>query len=183
MIREPVARRYARALFDAASARDILSEVGGDLESIGRLLRETPELGQLLTAPQIRQDEKRKVIQTVFRDRVQPLVTELLHLLMDKKRVVLLRQIIEGYRNLYEQARGIERAEVTTAIILPQDQEQSLVGKLEKLTGHSIILEKRVDPGILAGMMVRLGDRIIDRSVRRTLREMRHDLLEVPVVQ
>ena len=183
MIREPVARRYARALFQAASARNTLDEVGADLEGIGRLLREAPELGQLLSAPQIKHDNKREIVGNIFRDRVHPLVFELLHLLMEKKRLVILPQIIEGYRDLSERARGIRRAEVTTAVTLPQDHEQTLVGRLEKITGHSILLEKRVDPGILGGMMVRLGDRIIDRSVRRTLLEMRHDLLNVPILQ
>lgn len=181
MIREPVARRYARALFEASRNRKILDEVAGDLESIKLLLTQQPELDRLLTAPQIDQKAKKSVVGEVFTDRVHPLILELLYLLMDKKRLGILVQIIEGYRDLLEARRGITRAEVTTAVPLPEGQEQRLIERLEALTGQTILLEKRVLPAILGGMMVRLGDQIIDRSIRRTFEEMRQQLSEVPV--
>ncbi len=183
MIREPVAKRYARALFQAARERDILDVVAGDLESLTALLAQQPAFRQFLTALQIRQEVRREVLSDVFRAHVHPLVLELLHLLLDKKRLAILGQIIEEYGNLLEAERGITRAQVTTALPLQGTEERILVEKLEKLSGHTILLEKRVDPKLLGGMMVRIGDRVIDRSVRRTLDQMRRELLSCPLFE
>ncbi len=181
MIRDPVARRYARALFDAASGRGLLDLVAADLKDIELLLRGSPELQRLLTTPKVDEEGKRRIIRDLFRNRVHDILVELLDLLLEKKRFGVLDQVIEDYGNLLEEHRGVVRAEVTTATEVPVAQERELIAKLEKRTGKTIRLVKRIDPSILGGMMVRIGDRIIDRSIRRGFEEMREKLLEVPL--
>ncbi|MCK4304979.1 MAG: F0F1 ATP synthase subunit delta [Candidatus Eisenbacteria sp.] len=181
MIREAVARRYARALFEAAEARDLLDTVAEDLRGIGVLLRDHPEFHRLLTIPKIDELAKRKLISELFGGRVHALVVELLFLVLEKKRFPVLAQIIEGYRDLLEEHRGIVRAEITTAVRLPEPLEQILIQKLERRTSKTVLLVKRVDASILGGMMVRIGDRIMDRSIRRTLEEIKEALMTVPV--
>jgi F-type H+-transporting ATPase subunit delta len=181
MIREPVARRYAHALFDSAAAHGLLDTVESDLDALVHLLRAEPRLGSLLVSPQIAAAEKRQLLTAILGGRVHALVLELLWLLLQKKRLPVLHQIIEGYGHLLEIHRNIVRAEVTTAVPLPAAQEQRLKSALERRTGKQVVLERKVDPRIVGGVMVRIGDQIIDRSIRQAFLELRANLLEVPV--
>ncbi len=181
MIREPVARRYAHALFDSAAARGLLDAVESDLAALVRLLRAEPRLSSILVSPQVTNAEKRQLLTAVLGGRVHVLVLELLWLLMGKKRLPVLHQIIEGYGYLLEAHRNIVRAEVTTAVPLTAAHEQRLKAALERRTGKTVLIERQVDPRIVGGVMVRMGDAIIDRSVRRAFHEIRAGLLEVPV--
>lgn len=181
MIREPVARRYAQALFKASEARDLLDTLAGDLRGLDALLRDHPRLRHFLISPQIGEKAKRELIANLFADRAHPLVVELLYLLMEKKRLPLLGQIIEGYRDLLEEHREIVRAEVTTATPVPSELEERLVRALERRIGKTVLLEKRIDASILGGMMVRIGDQILDRSIRHAFEAIRERLMEVPV--
>lgn len=183
MIREPVARRYAQALFEAAQARGLLELVAAELAGIRVLLDEQPQFRRLLTIPKIEAAAKRLFIEETFGGRVHPLVIELFFLLMEKKRMGALGEIIEGYQELLEAHQGVVRAEVTTAVPVPADLEERLVTKLEDWTGKKIKLERRIDPFVLGGMRVRMGDYVVDGSIRRALEEMRARLLEVPVTE
>ncbi len=183
MIKEAVARRYSRALFGAAQARQLIDRVAEDLEGIERLLREEPRLGGLLISPQVAAEEKRALLETLLRGRAHPLVLELLGLLLEKKRMTVVQQVIEGYRELVEEHRGIVRAQVTTAVPMPDALRERLLAALERRSGKKILIEPAVDPRVIGGVMVRMGDRIIDRSVQRAFKEMRENLLEVPVYE
>ncbi len=179
MIREPVARRYARALFNAAKERNALARVSGDLEGIARLMREERRLGALLTAPRLDENEKKDLIRNLFHDVVHPLVEELFYLLLEKKRMKILSQIIEGFTEFLDEDRGVMRAEVITAIPLDEESEAEIRERLEKMTGMRIKIEKRINPAVIGGVAVRLRDRIIDGTVRRRLELMREHLLEM----
>lgn len=182
MIREPVARRYAHALFDAAEARGLLDTVEGDLAAFARLLRDEPRLSSLLITPQVTAGEKRRLLVAILGGRVHPLVLELLWLLLAKKRLPAVGDITEGYGLLLEAKRGIVRAEVTTARPPSAAQLDRLKAALERRTGKKVLLERKIDPRIVGGVVVRMGDQIIDRSIRRTFQEIRASLLEVPVL-
>ena len=181
MIRQPVARRYAHALFDAAKARGLLATVESDLADFTRLLREEPRLSSLLITPQVTTNEKRRLLEAILGGRVHALVLELLWLLLQKKRLPAIGDIIEGYGILLEAHRGIVRAEVTTVRSLSAAQQERLKAALERRTGKTVVLERKIDPRVMGGVVVRIGDQVIDRSIRRTFQEMRASLMEVPV--
>jgi len=181
MIREPVARRYAHALFDAAQARGLLDTIEGDLAAFARLLREEPRLSSLLITPQVTTVEKHRLLQAILGGRVHALVLELLWLLLAKKRLPAIGDITEGYGLLLEAHRGIVRAEVTTARPMSAAQQERLKAALERRTGKTVLIERKIDPRVMGGVVVRIGDQVIDRSIRRTFQEMRASLLEVPV--
>ncbi len=181
MIRQPVARRYAHALFDAAHARRLLDTVESDLADFTRLLREEPRLSSLLITPQVTTGEKRRLLEAILGGRVHALVLELLWLLLQKKRLPAIGDIIEGYGILLEEHRGIVHAEVTTVRPLSAAQQERLKASLERRTGKTVVLERKLDPRVMGGVVVRIGDQVIDRSIRRTFQEMRASLMEVPV--
>jgi len=182
MIREPVARRYAHALFDAAKARGLLDTVESDLAGFERLLRDEPRLSSLLITPQVTTAEKHRLLEAILGGRVHGLVLELLWLLLAKKRLPAVGDIIEGYGLLLEAQRGIVRAEVTTARPMSAAQQERLKAALERRTGKTVLIERKIDPRVMGGVVVRMGDQVIDRSIRRTFQEMRASLLEVPVL-
>jgi len=172
-----VARKYARALFEASTKQGNVERVHADLEAIDALRDEDPSFLGFLVSPEEPNDRKHAFIGAVFEPRVDPLVTGFLRLLVEKGRIVNLPAICVEYRTLSEEARGVLRAEVVTAVSLGEDHEARLREELGAISGKEILLEKRVDPAILGGVIVHLGEQIIDRSIRRGLRTMADALL------
>jgi F-type H+-transporting ATPase subunit delta len=203
MIREPVARRYAHALFDAACAAghpDALRraiEVGTNLEEIDRFL-DDPAHAQwrdLLLAPQIAREERARIIDRLFAERADPLVLRFFHLLHEKRRLEVLPDIWEAYRILLDEAQGVVRAEVTTAIPLAADLQETLRrGLLARLRREGplrfagrevpvadVVIDLRIDDSLLGGVRVRIGDRVIEQTVRRSLEALAEVMLAAPI--
>jgi F-type H+-transporting ATPase subunit delta len=102
---------------------------------------------------------------------------------VDKSRIDFLPEICKEFARLYEEHRGVQRAQVVSAVPLTGDQETRLKAQLDRLTGKDVVLEKSVDRAILGGVVVQLGNRIIDRSFRHGIKRMRESLLRVEVNQ
>lgn len=181
MIEAAIARRYARAIFNAAVSRQADDAVGDDLRSVVSFLAAQPALAGLLAGPEMNEGEKRALIASILSGRIHPLALELLDLLLEKKRLAALSEIATEYQSLLEARQNVQRAEVMTARPLPPDLAARLVSALAKRTGKRIVLEQRVDPQVLGGAIVRLGDRIVDSSARRRLEEMRQRMLAADV--
>ena len=210
---DPVARRYAHALFEAAraegevriagpetrweGARRLATEVGADLLALERFLHDPQNARwtELVRAPQISREERQGIVDRLFQDRVHPLVLRLLQLLMRKNRIEILDSIGEAYQVLLDEARGLVRVEVTTAVELPPDVRERLRTKLrdrlmrEERARHAereprvldVVIETRIDPHLLGGARVRIGDRVVERSVRRSLEEMQEEMLAAEI--
>ena len=181
MLLHPVARRYAHALFDAARARELLGPVGADLEAVAAFLDTDLEARRLLRSSPISTEERQKLVARLFAGRVQPLVLELLQLLLEKKRFELLGDVAADFRERHEREQGIVRIEVLSAVALTEEAARRLEQALARKTGRQVILERRVEPRLIGGLRVLIGDQVIERSVRRSLEAMRHMLYEAAV--
>jgi F-type H+-transporting ATPase subunit delta len=179
MILDPVAKRYAHALFEAAAARAVLDRVGEDLSATADYLATEARARELLAAPLLAVSERQALAARLFDGRVHPLVGELLHLLLEKRRFGLLADVRLAFAERLDDDRGIQRAHVTSAVALPEDLVQRLRSALALLTGKTIVLERRIDGRLLGGLRVQLGDEVIERSVRRTLDDLRATLRAV----
>ncbi len=168
-----VAGRYARALLEAARADSSLDGVGESMAGICQVMIDNPSLPSFLEGPQVAQDEKKKLINDVLGDKVEPLVIRFIYLLIDKNRIEYLVDIGKDFATLVEHEQGFKRAMVTTAVPLPADLETALSEKLAALTGSKIIMEKSVDPAVVGGVSVTLGDQIIDGTVRSNLDKLK----------
>jgi F-type H+-transporting ATPase subunit delta len=164
-----VALKYARALFEAADEEGSLDRVGEDLAGLGKVDETDPAFLRFLVSPKALTEHKLEFLQVVFAPRVAPMTLRFLELLIDKKRIAILPEIVEVFDRLMEEHRSVLRAQVYTAIALTPEAERRLKSGLDRLTGKNVVLEKRIDPYVLGGVVVHLGNRILDGSLRNGL--------------
>jgi F-type H+-transporting ATPase subunit delta len=174
-----VARTYAQALLDAAEKRGQAQEVLDELESLVHdVFAAAPQFEGFLASRAIGRKRKPPVIRSAFQGRASDLFLNFLLVLNDHERLDLLRPILAAYRRLYEERTGHVRVRVKSAVPLPDDQRQRLEQELRAAFRREPILETRVDPDLLGGLVVQVGDWVYDGSVRSRLADIRNQLLE-----
>lgn len=176
-----VASRYAGALLTTGKEEGVLGEVAESYIAVNQVMAENPALPSFLEGPQVAESEKKELISSLFADKVEPVLVRFFHLLVDKNRLEYLVEIGEEYGRLVEREQGVARAVVTTAVPLTDDLEAALTAKLAALTGARIIMEKSVDPGVIGGVSVTVGDQIINHTVRTQLDQLRDHLSGAPL--
>lgn len=177
MREERVARRYARALFQAALRTQAVDAVNEALQQLLRTLHEQPPLRYLLLNPLVPRERKQQMVQESIGRQTHPLLASLLNVLVDKRRERLLPEVARGFSELRDEHLGIVRVRAVTAYPLDSQQEQALIRSLERRTSKTVVLETQVDPSLIGGILVRIGDTIIDGSVRGQLQRLRQYLL------
>ncbi|MCE5198457.1 MAG: F0F1 ATP synthase subunit delta [Armatimonadota bacterium] len=177
MIEPRVVRRYASALFGAASQLDVVDRVESDLGLVSYVMETSPRLKETVESPVVPADKKRAILRDIFAEEVHSITLSYLYLLVDKRREEAILATESEYVTLANEARGIVAADVTTAVHLDPAEEQALSNKLAKMTGKSIHLNKFVDAAVIGGMVVKIGDRVIDGSIRGQLAELKERLL------
>ncbi len=175
-VSHPVARRYARALFEEARARGQAQAIDADVAALHEAFAASRELVRVFESPVIPREKKKKLIEALFAGRLQPLTVRFLELLVEKEREDLLPAIVAAYRALQDEEQGIIEAHVRTAFPLDEAGARPLVEKLERLTGKKIRLQLRQDPSLIGGVVVRVGDTVYDGSVRQQLAALRERL-------
>jgi len=174
----PTAKRYAQAAFDIARNEGEIEEWLQNLTLANEPLQDDTIKGYLVT-PKIPLDQKIHNLRNAF-GILRPLALNLLVLLASRNSTGLLPNILIEYRKLMDADIGRERAEVVTAVPLMEEQRERLRNRLQVLLGKDIILSERIDPEILGGMVTRVGDRIIDSSLKGRLMALRKNLAETP---
>ena len=167
-----VARRYASALFSLGRREggDALSRHGACLAALGEMVAEEPKLGSVLKSPVIGVEEKKGVLSALL-DRLGADKTMRIFcfILAEKERLGSLRQIADWYGILLDEANGVLRGKVITAVKLSKEKQAKLKAELAKKSGGDIELAFSVDPEILGGMVLAVGDKVLDSSLRAQL--------------
>lgn len=176
-----VAARYARALFLISEKRGETPRALEDLQGLAEVLKPGSRAGGFFASPEVRLQDKRDALKRACEGRVLPLVAVFIDLLLRKKRLGVLETILVEYLELVERAQGIQRAHVISAVPLTKAELDRLLPELERHTGGTIKLTTEVDASLLGGALVRIGDRVIDRSVRTLLETIAKQLDEVSV--
>jgi F-type H+-transporting ATPase subunit delta len=174
------AARYARALFDVALAeRHDLEAVERELAGFVDLLGRHAPLEKVLLNPAVPTPRKRAAVDAlVSRLAVAPLVGKLLVLLAARDRVVLLPDLLTAFRNRRLDHQRVMRAEVTTAEALAPARAHVIEQSLARATARTVTLATRVDPGIIGGLVARVGSTVYDGSIATQLRKMKQKLVE-----
>lgn len=183
MIDKGVARRYAHALFGAAQNANALGAVLADMEAIESVLQADARLLRFLESPRELDEAKRSLVARVFGGRAHELCVRLILLLLKKKRIAHLPDVIDAYRKLVEEHQGVTEARVVTAVSLEAELREALRRELERVFDKKVRVQQVVDPRIVGGLVVMIEGKIIDRSVRHELDRLREDLLSVQVHQ
>ena len=181
MARTAVALKYAKALFDTAVEDGKLDEVIRDADFVRQLREEDPAFLNFLISPQVLTESKMEFVKTIFEPRLDPLTVNFIRLLIEKGRIDHLPKIREEFDRLQEEYQGNLRAQVKTAVPLSGEQESRLKSQLDRITGKNVEIEKQVDPAMLGGVVVHLGNKIIDGSLRQGLRQLEESLLRTEI--
>ncbi len=170
------ARVYARALLAAAVEARALDEVRRELGDFVAALAASASLRDVLADPQVDTEAKRRALAELTRG-AHPLVANTLQLLLQKGRFGILPDLHEEIEALAAAEAEVVKVEVTSAVELDQQAEERLAGRVAAATGRRVEMTKRVDAGILGGLVVRVGDVIVDGSLRSRLRQLRERLV------
>jgi len=165
--------RYASALFDLASENGTVSVVESDLEKIGEAIKESADLGALIRNPQISREAASKAIEAVADVLgLSQLTKNFLGVLAGNRRLSALPQIIRAFAAIAAAQRREATAEVTSAHALSDEQVEQLRQKLEVREGRSVKMKTSVDPDLLGGLVVTIGSKRIDSSIRTRLNSL-----------
>ena len=174
-----VARRYAKALFTVAqsSAKGAMAQYGDDLARLAGVLENAPELTKIFRNPIFGVEEKRGVIIKIL-DKVAPcaMVRNFCLLLADKNRLAFLPEIGASYGSLLDAAQGVLRGKLVTAVKLPDGVQKNVVDKLQKESGQKVVLDYEVDQDIIGGLMLKIGDKVLDASIRAQLQILKENI-------
>lgn len=176
-----VAARYARGLFIVTEKRAETARALTDLQALWEVVKPGTGAARYLATPQLRLTDKRAALQKTLEGRVVRTVAVFLDLLLRKKRLTELEAVVGEFEALVEKSQGVQRAEVTSAVALNAAEAKRLHAELERVTAKKIKLTRRVEPALLGGAQVRIGDRLIDRSVATLLDRIAKQLDEVSV--
>ncbi|HSP07542.1 MAG TPA: ATP synthase F1 subunit delta [Acidobacteriota bacterium] len=168
------ARRYAHALMQVAIKHRNFTTVLEELELFLRQLQDVPVLRTLFVNPAVPSDKKTKILEDVGnRLKFQPITLNFLKTLTRRNRLTLLEEVIPSAEQQFLEMQGIVVVEVTTARRMDPDEQRGLAAKLEDLTGKKVQLENRVDPGLIGGVVTRIGTTLYDGSIQAQLEQMK----------
>ena len=172
-IQASLAGRYATALFGLARDEHQIDAVSRSLDSLERALADVPEFAQLVSSPLIGRAAAGKALADLTKPLgLDQLTANFLGVLAKNGRLGELRAIIRMVRRLAAEHRGVTTAEVTSAHALNDNQVADLKAQLKKRAGREVMIDAKVDPNILGGIVVRLGSRMIDASIRTKLNSL-----------
>jgi F-type H+-transporting ATPase subunit delta len=166
--------RYAKAIIDIAQSSGKSDDVNNDMMSIVKAITESPELKHFLTSPIIKMEVKKSAISEIFSS-VQAETNSLFHLLFENKRFEILQEIAIQYNKLFDESNGIEVAKVTTAFPITPELETKVLAKIGEFSNKKITINNIIDPEIIGGFILRIGDQQYNASVASKLSKLKRE--------
>lgn len=175
-----VSKVYGEALFEAATDHGNAMQLMNETTQLLKILDENPDFDKLMKHPGIPKQEKLSMIEKIFRGRISDDLTEFLKIVVTKERYGSLRAIFAYYTELVRESEKMGTAYVSTAVELTTEQRQAVRDKLLQTTSYqSFDVYYHVDPSLIGGMVIRVGDRVVDSSIRTKLEDMKKQLLNI----
>lgn len=170
-----VASRYAKSLLDLAIEKGILDEVHQDMIKFGEVCRQNNDFVLMLKNPIINHAKKKAILYALFKDKVTPATLTIFDIITRKNREEFLPDIAEAFEEMYRKQKGISRVTVTTTFPLADDLRKKFKQAVAEQTGNQIDLIEKVDPSLIGGFILKIGDKQMDNSVSSKLKSLMFD--------
>ena len=181
MLENAVARRYAQAFFDIAKDKNLVDQLETELNTVVDTINANEELKKVMDHQLISPVEKKNIIEKIFTGEISELTVNLLDVVIDKYRATYISAIYDEFVSYANETRNMADALVKTAVVLKDDDLETIKSKLAAITGKIIRLQSEVDPSLIGGVMARIGDKVIDSSLAGRLRKLKESLLQIEV--
>lgn len=177
MIEDRIGYRYAKSIFDLAKEKNLLDEVKEDMSVIHEISEGSREFRVMLSSPLINVTKKEAILRSVFRDSLKSEFTkQLVNIIVRKGRERYLDNAAKSFLELYDRDKHILRGKLISAKPLSDEQVVAIRKQVEKETGDSFEMETEIDPELIGGFVLKIGDKIFDGSIASSLRKLQQDL-------
>lgn len=175
-----IAKTYGDALFELALEKNKVDIIAGEVAAVNLALKENPELSKLMNHPNIEKEEKCQVMKNILKDMVAEEISGLFDIIIKKDRYKDLPNILEYFLARVNEYKNIGIAYVTTALPLSDEQKERVEKRLLETTKYEQVeIDYSVDSSLIGGMVIRIGDRVVDSSIKTKLYEFTKDLSKI----
>lgn len=178
---ELIAKRYAGALFEVSLELKQEQVFKEELQGIVNILKTYPEFDQLLKSPLIQSQEKKDIITKVLKDKVSQEIFNFLFILVDKRRLTYFQEIVQSFISMVEASKNIVEAVAITAQPMSKEEMLRLQAKLSLSSGKNVTLKNEINQEIVGGVLIKIGDQVIDGTIKNRLSQMREQLTQIIV--
>lgn len=176
-----VAKRYAEALFEVALESNTLEKTKEEIKFIANIIEDNSDFKTIITHPRVSKSEKKEILSNILKDKISSSVLNFCFITIDKGRESYLPEISKEYTVLSNLEQGIIEAKAISAVSMSEEETNKLAETLSKEFNKTVLLETKVDKSILGGVLVRLGDKVIDGSVKGRLENLQKELNNVRI--
>lgn len=174
-----VGRRYAAALYDIAKAQNKVADFSKDCDLIASTIKASKELLNAIKSPIINHEKKVTLLKAVFSGKVSKPLENALVLLVQKGRAPIIPDVMKAFQAILDEQSGVAIAKVESIIPLDESEKQSIAQKLEAISGKKIRIENKINPTLIGGFTARIGDTVIDGSIKHKLERLKEELRQV----
>lgn len=176
------ASRYAKSLMALAIEKNLLEQAYTDMKLIDDTCDQTKELQVLLKSPVVKADKKQAIMSAIFKGKLTPITDQFVELIIRHRRENILHEISDSFVKQYQAYKKIDVAEIISAVPLKADIKANIIAQLKKQSGREVLVKEIVDPSIIGGLVVRIGDKQFDGSIARKLNDLKKDFSKNPYV-
>jgi F-type H+-transporting ATPase subunit delta len=176
-----VAIRYAKALIDLATEQKALEAVQKDMDLFVHTIKANPELNAVLANPIIYHDKKIKILSGIFGDKVSKVTISFFNLMVNKSRAEIIYPAAIEFINQYDVVKNITTATVVSATELSEANKKTIIAEIEAETKGTVKLITKVDPSLIGGFVLTVGDRQIDTSISKSLARLKAEFAQVVI--
>ncbi len=166
------ALRYAKATLNLAKEKGLTDEVNADMLLINNTIDENSDLLIMIKSPIIKSEMKKSALTKIFKNKINGITLGLINLLIENRRLSILPLVASEYIIIYDFLKGVEVAHVTSAVALSKELETKILEKVKQFSPKEISLENTIDPSIIGGFILRIGDKQYDSSISNQLKSL-----------
>lgn len=181
MLENAVARRYAQAFFALAQEKNLVDQLESELKTVVDAINSNEDLKRVIDHQLVSPDEKKAIVDKLFSQELSEITVNFLNVVVEKFRATYIPAIYEEFISYANATRNMADAKVVTAVEINDAELDVIKSKLAAMTGKTIRLQSKVDPSLIGGVVVRIGDKIIDGSIATQLERLKNNLRQIEV--